>query len=101
MNYKIGDIVIKKPYTEKYIFLGTSDNESVKPIKITKEIMGEKVEIGMFIHKPVEIVYNADDDNYVVELLFYNTELFEKDEEKIKESNKEEIPRYLIYDKIK
>lgn len=64
---------------EKYIFLGTSDSNIVKPIKITKYVMGKDVEIGMFIRKTVEIVYKGD-DNYVVELMFYNVELFEKDE---------------------
>lgn len=86
MNYKIGDIVIrkdyeKKAYAEKFIFLGTTENNTAKPIIITKQVMGGKVEIGIFICKPVEVSYNNDHDNYVVEVLFYNTELFEKDEE--------------------
>ncbi len=87
-NYKIGDIVIRKDitdktkrqYAEKYIFLGTSDSSTAKPVIVTKQVMGGKVEIGIFIRKPVEIVYSSDDENYVVELLFYSTELFEKDE---------------------
>lgn len=86
VNYKIGDIVIrkddeKKVYAEKFIFLGTTENNTAKPIIITKQVMGGKVEIGIFIYKPVEISYNNDHDNYVVEVLFYNTELFEKDKE--------------------
>ncbi len=88
VNYKIGDIVIRKDiadktkriYAEEYIFLGTSEYDTAKPIAITKQVMGGKVEIGMFIRKPVEIVYNGDNDKYVVELQFYSTELFEKDE---------------------
>ena len=85
MNYKIGDLVLrknteKKQYAEKYIFLGTSDSDTVKPITVTKSVMGGDVEIGMFVRKPVEIMYHSDNDNYVVELLFYNIELFEKDE---------------------
>ena len=85
MNYKIGDIVIrkdaeKKSYADKCIFLGTSDNNTVKPITVTKSVMGGDVEIGMFVRKPVEIMYHSDNDNYVVELLFYNVELFEKNE---------------------
>ena len=85
MDYKIGDIVIrkddeKKPYMEKYIFLGVTENETVKPVTITKSVMSEDIQIGMFLHKPIEIIYKSDGDNYVVELLFYNVELFEKGE---------------------
>lgn len=85
MNYKIGDVVIRKDeerkvYAEKFIFIGTTENNTAKPIIITKQVMGGKVEIGMFIHKPVEVSYNDDHDNYVIDVLFYSTELFEKDE---------------------
>ncbi len=85
MNYKIGDIVIrkyaeKKSYADKWTFLGTTESGEVKPVTITKSVMGGDVQIGMFVHKPIEIVYNGDNDNYVVELSFYNVELFEKDE---------------------
>jgi len=85
VNYKIGDTVIRKDeenkvYTEKYIFLGTTENNTTKPVTITKQVMGEKVEIGIFTRKPIKILYNSNNDNYVTELLFYSTELFEKDE---------------------
>ena len=85
VNYKIGDIVIrkdekKKIYAKKFIFLGTTENNTAKPVSVTMQVMGEKVEIGMFIHKPVEVSYNRDRDSYDVDVLFYSTELFEKDE---------------------
>jgi len=85
VNYKIGDIVIikdeeKKMYAEKFIFLGTTEDNTAKPVTITMQVMGGKVEIGMFIRKPVEISYNSDHDSYDVDVIFYNTELFEKDE---------------------
>lgn len=87
MNYKIGDTVVrktndgnKKIYDNRYIFLGITDNNSIKPVVTTKEVMGEDVQIGMFVHKPVEVIYNDDNCEYVVEVLFHNVELFEKDE---------------------
>jgi len=85
VNYKIRDTVIRKDeenkiYAEKYIFLGTTENNTTKPVTITKQVMGEKVEIGIFTRKPIEILYNSDNDNYVTVLLFYSTELFVKDE---------------------
>lgn len=85
MNYKIGDIVIrkdeeKKIYAEKFIFLGTTENNTAKPVIVTKQVMGGKVEIGMFIRKPIEVSYNGDHDSYDVDVIFYSTDLFEKDE---------------------
>jgi len=85
INYKIGDIVIRKDekskiYAEKYIFIGIAENNIAKPVMVTNQIMGRKIEIGMFIRKPVEILYNMDHDDYNVDVLFYSTELFVKDE---------------------
>lgn len=84
MNYKIGDIVHKKgayPFPKIYIFLGTTLDKDLKTVRIIKETMGDEVEIGMFISKPV-VVRTNDDNNYYTEILLYDVELFEKKEEK-------------------
>ena len=87
MNYKIGDTVIiknvvanEKKSDKRYTYLGLSNDITVKPITYAKFVMGENVQIGVFINTPLEIVYNSDNNNYVVKLLFFDTKLFEKDE---------------------
>ncbi len=83
MNYKIGDIVYRKdenskpPYSRKYIFLGTTLDKDLRTVRIIKETVGDRVEIGMFISKPVN-VKTSDDSNYYTDVFLYDVELFEK-----------------------
>lgn len=86
MNYGIGDIVTikstirsEKEHAKKFIYLGSTNDRTIKPITYTKFVMGEDIQIGMFVSTPIEPIF-VDNKDYVLKLLFFDTELFEKDE---------------------
>lgn len=81
MNYKIGDVVVKKTnrlHGSKYIFMGTTKDTSIKIVKDVLSVMGENAEIGMYIFKPVKITAYTTGE-YLTEVIFASTELFESE----------------------
>lgn len=87
MNYKIGDKVYRKKdkintqYCKKYIFLGITEDQDLRTVRIIYETVGDKVEIGVFRDEPMK-VKTTDDSNFYIETFLYNVDLFEKEEVK-------------------
>lgn len=79
MNYGIGDVVVRKGVKyEKYIFLGTTKDESIRIVEQVRKVVGDNIEIGMYITKPVRVKTDSDGE-YVTEIVFSDIELFEKE----------------------
>ena len=85
IDYKVGDIVLKKnidqkkrEYADRYMFLGTTHDTSLSCIANTLSIMG-KVEIGIFIKTPVTLE-KLSEENLFIKAKVHSVDLFEKDE---------------------
>lgn len=81
VDYEIGDKVMKKgelqSYRRPFIFLGTTRNDDLPAVKNVLDVMGSKVEIGLFAAIPPHVEKNIDGLGYTIPIIIASVDLYE------------------------